>query len=75
MRTIVIGVLSIIGGLCASQGVVHGWWQLIVFGILLVSIAFGIIVSGDPIATQTLRAHSYAIWRAAMIARIFRLFR
>lgn len=44
MRTVAIGVFSFVGGMCLAQGAARGMWRLTTLGILLLSIALGIIL-------------------------------
>lgn len=43
-RTIWIGVLSFVGGMCLAQGAAHDWWRLETLGIVLLGLALGTIV-------------------------------
>lgn len=73
-RVYAIGLTGFFGGLCTSQGAVHGWWRLTVLGVLLMCISFGIIIDG-PRATRRMQREGHAIVGAAVIARLFRMFR
>jgi hypothetical protein len=44
MRTLTIGVFSVCGGIFLSQGAVRNSWRMITFGLVLLSLAFGIIL-------------------------------
>lgn len=73
MRTVWIGVLSLIGGFSLSQGAALGASDLIIVGLLALCLAFGIILQGH-VATTFMRNHSKAIWRAGLIRYFFRRF-
>jgi Na+-driven multidrug efflux pump len=71
MRTITIGVFSFCGGIFLSQGAARESWRLMMFGILLLCLALGIIMSRHP-STRTVRSHARAIWYALIIHRLLR---
>ena len=70
-RTIFIGVLSFVGGTLLAQGAARNMPSVIMAGILLLSFALAIIVSGHRAAVM-MRNHSRAIWRAGWITYLFR---
>jgi hypothetical protein len=70
-RTIFIGVLSLVGGTLVGQGAGRDMPNMILGGLLLLSFALGIIVSGHR-AAVIMREHSRAMWRAGWISYLLR---